>query len=168
MRPEPAGRVAARKPGLTQVFDYVAGKMDWFASGLSIEGRSAGPRVGDLARAVPTCGLADSVGEVRSRLARADQNACIVVDDRGVVLGRLVGDALRGDPSAPAEAVMRPGPSTFRPHVSLQEMLDYMQRHEMDSALITTSDGRLVGSVSRGDIEETIRQSAPEKARAAR
>jgi len=131
--------------------------VDWFASGLPIEGKMAGPRVGDLARLIATCGLADSLGTVRERLARAGKEVCIVVDDKGVVLGRLAGDALSGDPGRSVEIAMHPGPSTFRPHVSLQEMLDYMKRHEMENALITTSDGRLVGLLNRRDVEEAVR-----------
>jgi Mg/Co/Ni transporter MgtE len=69
----------------------------------------------------------------------------IVLNDEGIVLGRLRGDALDGDPNASVEQVMESGPATFRPSVPLEEMADYMQEHGMDSALITTAEGRLVG-----------------------
>jgi CBS domain-containing protein len=48
---------------------------------------------------------------------------------------------------------MRPGPSTFRPNVSAIEMLEYMDRNHLDTAPVTTSDGRLVGLVLRVDAE---------------
>jgi CBS domain-containing protein len=46
---------------------------------------------------------------------------------------------------------MRPGPSTFRPYVSTKEIADFMVGHDMDSAPITTSDGKLVGVLFRSE-----------------
>jgi Mg/Co/Ni transporter MgtE len=82
---------------------------------------------------------------VPARTAARNGDVFIVVNDEGVVLGRLRGDALDGDPEASVEQVMESGPVTFRPSVPLEEMADYMQEHGMDSALITTTEGRLVG-----------------------
>jgi predicted transcriptional regulator len=49
---------------------------------------------------------------------------------------------------------MRPGPTTFRPHVDISTLAHHMAEHEMDMAPITTSDGRLVGVLRR---EEAMR-----------
>lgn len=136
------------------------------ANGLPVEGRAAGPCIGDLARLAPTCRLTDSVGKVREQLARAGKDTCIVVDNRGVVLGRLSGEVLTGDPEEAVENVMEPGPSTFRPNVPLLEMAEYMQRHKLDDALVTTSDGRFVGVVKREEVEEAVRRSRREEVRA--
>jgi CBS domain-containing protein len=46
---------------------------------------------------------------------------------------------------------MRPGPSTFRPHVPIEEMAAYMVEHELESSPVTTSDGRLVGLLRQTD-----------------
>jgi predicted transcriptional regulator len=46
---------------------------------------------------------------------------------------------------------MRPGPSTFRPFVSIEEMAAFMIEHDLESSPITTSDGRLVGLLRRQD-----------------
>jgi predicted transcriptional regulator len=46
---------------------------------------------------------------------------------------------------------MRPGPSTFRPHVSIQEMAHYMVDHDLPTSPITSSDGRLIGILRRQD-----------------
>ena len=46
---------------------------------------------------------------------------------------------------------MRPGPSTFRPFVSIEEMARFMIEHALESSPITTSDGRLVGLLRRDD-----------------
>ena len=47
---------------------------------------------------------------------------------------------------------MRPGPSTFRPHVGVTEMAKYMSEHDLETSPITTSDGRLIGILVRDDV----------------
>ena len=69
------------------------------------------------------------------------------------MLGRLNAEELDLDPRVPAGHVMRNGPSTFRPNVSVPEMLDYMRKHKLRTAPITTGEGRLVGLVRREDAE---------------
>jgi Mg/Co/Ni transporter MgtE len=139
--------------GFTQVYDYVAGKLDWLAAGLPIEGASAAqPRAGDVARPeVPTCGLDERLGEVQQRVRAAGWDACVVVNQQRVVLGLLRAKELDGDPDQRIEQAMRPGPSTFRPHVPIAEMAQYMVEHDSESAPITTSDGRLVGLLRQQD-----------------
>ncbi|HEX3621307.1 MAG TPA: CBS domain-containing protein [Acidimicrobiales bacterium] len=118
---------------------------------LPVEGEK-GPetRAGSLAdRNVATCGLDERVADVSSRLAGA--RVCVVVRD-GVVMGVLEGDSLAGGTLTAAEA-MRRGPSTFRPSISPRELATYLGDHDMDHTVITTLDGRLVGTVSRADLE---------------
>jgi len=139
--------------GFAHVYDYAAGKLDWLAAGMPTEGTNAGRRrAGDLARSdVPTCGLDDTVGDVRERIRKEGWDQCVVVDDRRVVLGVLRGDSLDEDAEMRAEDAMQPGPSTFRPYVSAQEMASYMADHDLESAPITRSDGTLVGVLMRDD-----------------
>lgn len=137
--------------GFTEVYEYSAGKSDWGAYGLPLEGKAA-VHIGDLARPeVPTCGLQDSVGIARARAK--DWGTCIVVNEQRVVFGRMFKTELDGDPNACVGDVMRPGTSTFRPNVSAVEMLEYMDRKGHKTSLVTTSDGRLVGLVLREDAE---------------
>jgi CBS domain-containing protein len=133
--------------GFTQVYDYTDGKLDWLAAGLPTEGTNASsPRAGDVARRdVPTCATDEDIGDVRKRVSAAGWDACVVVNDERVVLGLLRADELADGSDGPVEAVMRPGPSTFRPHVPIGEMAHYMIDHDLPSSPITTSDGRLVG-----------------------
>ena len=139
--------------GFTEVYDYVAGKLDWLAAGGPIEGTSAAqPRAGDVARGdVPTCGLDERLGEVAARARAAGFDACVVVNQERVVLGLLRAKELDGDPDSRIEAAMRPGPSTFRPHVPVAELAHYLVDHDVENAPITTSDGRLVGLLRRDD-----------------
>ena len=160
MSPRAAWRLESL--GFTKVFDYVAGKADWLASGLPVEGKLADyPRAGTVARTdVPTCRLTDRLGDVRDRTQDADQNVCVVVNDDRIVLGRLRGDALRGDPGATVESVMESGPTTTRPDDPLEAITERLQSARVASILVTTSDGRLVGLLYRRDAEQRLKESA--------
>jgi CBS domain-containing protein len=140
--------------GFGEVYDYVDGKVDWMAAGLPTEGTNAQhPRAGDIARKdVPTCALEEKLGDVSSRVSGQGWDAAVVVNDERVVLGLLRAKELGADPEQPIEKAMRPGPSTFRPYVSLHEMLHFMVDHKLDSAPVTTSDGRLVGLLLQRDV----------------
>jgi Mg/Co/Ni transporter MgtE len=144
--------------GFTQVFDYAASKADWTSSGLPTEGSMAGqPRAGDIAqRDIPTCSLADRLGDATDRAQDADQNVCIVVDDHGVVLGRLRGNALREDPAASIESVMEDGPTTIRADASLQEITERMRKRGVGSILVTDPEGRLLGILYRNEAERVL------------
>jgi len=152
MSPRAASRLETL--GFAEVYDYVDGKADWMAAGLPTEGTNAQhPRAGDTARRdVPTCGLTEKLGDVRSRVEAKGWNAVVVVNDERVVLGLLRSKELAMDAAQPIENVMRPGPSTFRPYVSLHEMLHFMDDHMLESSPVTTSDGRLVGLLLHKDV----------------
>lgn len=149
----------------------MAGELDWLAAGLPTEGRNASrPRAGEVARRdVPTCRLDESIGEVRARVQAAGWDACVVVNDERVVLGLLRAEELRRGQDESIERVMRPGPSTFRPHVPIEELAHHMIHHDLPASPVTTSDGRLVGLLRREDaarvaLEQTRAQQADHKA----
>jgi CBS domain-containing protein len=131
----------------TEAYRYTAGKADWSAYGLPMEGKRAGvPRIGQLARRdVPTCRPADRVGEVRARVEAAGWDLCVVVNDRNIVLGRLRQQELNADPELCAERVMEEGPTTYRPDRPAQETAEYLAEHKVPSVLVTTNDGELIG-----------------------
>ena len=151
MSPRAAWRLESL--GFAQVYDYVAGKLDWLAAGLPTEGSNARrPRAGDVARRdAPTCGLDERLGDVQPRVRAAGWDACVVINPERVVLGLLRARELEADPGLRIEQAMRPGPSTFRPHVAIVEMAGFMGDHDLTSSPITTSDGRLVGLLLRED-----------------
>ena len=156
MSPRAAARLETL--GFTQVFDYAAGKADWTSSGLPTEGTAVGqPRAGDIAlRDIPTCGLANRLSDARDRSQDEDQNVCIVVGDHGVVLGRLRGDALRGDSAATIESAMEEGPTTIRADASLHEITERMRKRRVLSILVTDPEGRLLGILYRKDAEQRL------------
>ena len=147
-----SARAAVRLEGLAfTVYRYQAGKADWFAAGLPREGKDAGiPRVADIAaRDVPTAGLEQTVGDVRERLGKDEGEPLIVVDADRVVLGLVTPELLKGDPRSRIEDVMDPAPVTFRPNVRVGETPEYFKKAGVQHALVTTSDGVLVGLVHR-------------------
>ncbi len=153
MSPRAAWRLESL--GFAEVYDYAAGEADWLAWGLPQEGSAAqAPTVGEVARRdVATCGLAERVAEAKARAQAAGFDACIVVNERRVVLGLLRGRELDGDPDAPAERVMRSGPTTYRPNVPAREAATRMRERQVDVLLVTTPDGVLVGLLRREDAE---------------
>jgi predicted transcriptional regulator len=136
------------------VYDYRAGIQDWMGAGLPTEGTNTQiPRLVDVVRRdVPTCSLGERLGDVRDRVMAAGWDACVVVSTDRVVLGLLRAEEFQADPEMPVDRVMRPGPSTYRPFVSVAEMGRIMSDRDMASSPVTTSDGRLVGLVRRQDV----------------
>lgn len=153
MSPRAAWRLESL--GFTEVYDYAAGKEDWLAWELPREGKTAQvPTVGQVARRdVPTCGLADRVADAKARAQAAGLSACVVVNERRVVLGLLRSQELGADPSATAEQVMRPGPTTYRPDIPAREAGARMRERQVDVLPVTTPDGALVGLLRREDAE---------------
>ncbi|HET9309820.1 MAG TPA: CBS domain-containing protein [Actinomycetota bacterium] len=136
------------------MYDYVDGKADWLAAGLPSEGSE--PRratLRDVARRdVPTCRRDEPIHEVRDRVRAAGWDACVVVGDDRIVLGLLREEELGRGTDERVEHVMRPGPSTYRPNVPVEELVAIMTQKDVPSSPITTSDGRLVGLLVRDDI----------------
>jgi predicted transcriptional regulator len=160
MSPRAAWRLESL--GFGEVYDYVAGKLDWMAAGLPTEGTNAAlPRAAEVARKdVPTARLEERLGDVRERVRAQGWGAAIVINDERVVFGLLRSKELDKDPELRMEQAMRPGPSTFRPYVAIKEMANYMTEHMLESSPITTSDGRLVGLLLK---EDAIRLAGEEK-----
>ncbi|MGD9889918.1 MAG: CBS domain-containing protein [Dehalococcoidia bacterium] len=148
--------------GFSQVFRYTAGKADWSANGLPLEGTKVDiPAARDAARRdVPTCRLTDRVGDVRERAAAGGWDECVVVNDQGVVLGRLRQRELGAEQSMMVDAVLEPGPTTFRPDVPLEDLVRRMRERSVERVLITDSDGRLIGVLAREDAERRLQESA--------
>ena len=111
------------------------------------------PRIGEHARrAVATCLPGARLADAQAELAATGGDVCVVINAQRVVLGIFSQDEIRGDPQRRVEDVMQPGPSTYRPNVTVTEMLERMRAHRLRRALVTTCDGVLIGLFHR---EET-------------
>jgi CBS domain-containing protein len=143
--------------GFPRVYDFAGGKRRWGSFGLPREGAGVPERTaGDAARRdVPTCRLDERLAEIRHRVREAGWDACIVVHDDGVVLGRLRRAVLASDADGTAEEAMTPGPSTVRPSIGMDALLERMRERNVKSYVITTPDGRLVGIVRLHEIEQS-------------
>ena len=108
---------------------------------------------------VPTCSLEERLGDVAERARAAEWRACVVVNEARVVLGLLREKELGGEPDRRIEEVMRPGPTTFRPHVSVFEMARYMADHDLVSCPVTTGDGELIGLLRREDVLAVVEEA---------
>ena len=141
--------------------DYAGGKADWAVHGLPLEGRTAGRRrVIDVARKdIPTCGPRERLGDVRGRVRAAGHDVCIVVHERGLVLGRLRRDCWEREAEAPTEDCMELGPPTERPDKFLTEVIERLRK--VGSLLVTwygrdEDGGRLIGVLHRADVERVL------------
>ena len=159
MSPRAAARLETL--GFTKVYDYVNGKADWLAAGLLSEGPSTGvPTAGDAVRGGDiVCHLGDRLGDSVERIRIAGKNACIVVDDRHVVLGRVRGRALSGDPDAAIEDVMQSGPSTIRADIPLDAVVRNLRDGSVSSTLVTDPEGRFIGSLYLADAESKLAEA---------
>ena len=89
-------------------------------------------------------------------MEQADWDTCFVVDQEGVVLGRLGRSALQRDDDLTVEQAMTPGPSTIRPSARLNDVVARMRTQNLSNLPVTTSDGQLVGLLAREDAERAI------------
>lgn len=145
-----SARAASRleSMGFQEVYRYTAGKADWLAAGWETEGAQAKkPRLKQmLQKEVPTCSLRERLEDVKSR-RRPNQEFCVVVNDRNIVLGIVDGEVWDANPQARIVDVMKPGPRTLRPDMDPKDALKSMHNAEMESAIVTTSDGELLGVI---------------------
>jgi CBS domain-containing protein len=152
MSPRAAARL--QQLGLTNVFDYAGGKLDWIDFGHPSEG--AERNLGDVCRpGVPTAPPEATVESIRERLAES-WTWLAVVDPAGVVLGRLRRSRLGDDPNAAAGDIMDLGPSTYRVSVALAEVVPKMRTGGFERGLVTDPEGHLLGLFTRADAEAAL------------
>ena len=143
--------------GFAEVYDYVAGKVDWFAAGLPSEGEAAAmTRIGALVDTkVPTCALEDRVVEARARLGPDD--VCLVVNEEKVVLGLVrEKDLGGGEDQGLVGEVMQEGPTTMRPNVPAAVLAGHLQDGSFSYVVVTTGDGALIGILRGADLADWL------------
>lgn len=142
--------------GFPQVYDYVEGKLEWLAHALPVEG--TGPHhavAGDVVdEHVPTCGPEASLDEIRAVLEASEAAYCVIVNDRGVVLGRVRRKRLTG--ASELSDVVEPGPATVQLTEPLGPLTERMAKARIESILVTTPNGRLLGVMQRSRATEFL------------
>jgi hypothetical protein len=63
------------------------------------------------------------------------------VTEERIVLGRLGKRALAGDDEGTVESAMSEGPSTVRPSIGIDALIERMDERKLTTFPITTSDG---------------------------
>src|SRR5262245_15433612 len=144
--------------GFQEVYRYTPGKADWLAAGWETEGtQSKKARIrGMIQKDVPTCSLRERLEDVKSR-RRPNQDLCVVVNDRNIVLGVIRGETWDANPLSRVAEVMQPGPPTLRPDLDPKDAQKLLRNHDSPSVIVTTSDGELLGIIR-------IAQKKPQKA----
>jgi rhodanese-related sulfurtransferase len=147
--------------GFQEVYRYTPGKADWLAAGWETDGTLAKkPRIRQMIhKDVPTCSMRERLEDVKSR-RRPNQDLCVVVNDRNIVLGVIQGATWDANPQARVVDIMQPGPRTLRPDLDPMDAQKMLRNYEANSAIVTTSDGELLGIIR-------IAQKKPQKARKA-
>src|SRR5712691_4785574 len=171
MSPRAAWRLESM--GFREVYEYRGGKVDWLAAGLPTEGPGAQrKRIRDYLRTdVPTCRLDQKVADVAARVSARRWDMCLVVNEHGIVLGRLDRKELQAQGDERVERVMRAGPSTYRPDVLAAEMRHVMTHKGIGALPVTTGDGRLLGVLCREaleDLEDEVEEDEREEPSEAR
>jgi predicted transcriptional regulator len=140
--------------GFTDVHDYTLGKAAWLAEGLPSEGtRRDDERIAAIAKKdAPTLPGDGSVGDAAKWFAGSDADVAVVLTPTRVVLGLVRREVAGLDPSMPLRDVLQPGPSTFRPSMTIREMVDYFRKGSAMHALVTTSGGEWIGLIDRADL----------------
>ena len=150
MSPRAAWRLEAL--GYGPVYDYVTGKSDWMAAGLPTEGTNAGrARVSDVMDDAPmTCAPGETVADVATRLRLDGRGVCVVINEHGVVQGRLRIDRLDPDDGRLVNEAMEPGPATVRADEDPNATLARMRDRSTSSLIVSTPEGVLLGVLHVG------------------
>ena len=144
--------------GFQEVYRYTPGKADWLAAGWETEGTLAEkPRIRQMIhKDVPTCSLRERLEDVKSR-RRPNQDMCVVLNDRNIVMGVIQGETWDANPLSRVADVMQPGPRTIRPDLDPKEAQKILRNYDASAAIVTTSDGELLGIIR-------VAQKKPQKA----
>jgi|SRR5579875_2649028 len=139
-----------------EVYDYAAGKVDWLAHGLPVEGRDAGrPTALTLARQdLVTCSLEEPPARLACEIDASPYGFALALSSAGVVLGRVRRSRL-AERTSSLESILEPGPSTIRPHTTVEQLAARLARSEARTLIVTDPRGRLLGVVRRDDVERS-------------
>jgi CBS domain-containing protein len=134
--------------GFSEVYDFVNGKIEWMVNGLPVEGK--GPHFAMAGEAatkdrVHTCTLGSSVGESARAMEERGDTFCLVLNDEGIVLGRLRKKHREASSDVPVEDVMKTGPTTVRPTEPAKPLFVRMERRDVPAVVVTTKKGVLAG-----------------------
>ena len=144
--------------GFQAIFDYVAAKADWLAHNLPTEGTAAGTlrAGGHVRKDAVTCRVTDLLADVRGRVEASPYDFALVVNEQGILLGRLRPSVLAQAGNQPIEDMMEPGPSTTRADTTLEAAGKRMHDHNLHYLIISSPEGELYGVLLRDDVDRVL------------
>lgn len=126
-------------------------------AGREVDGEHGGrPPVAVLARPVPTIPLGTTVAEAVD--ARGGAPFLLVVNDRGIVLGKVLARSLESPSDDPVDTVLIEGPTTVRAGEPLPELLERMDRAATASVVVTSNQGELLGVLFADDARRAVEE----------
>jgi CBS domain-containing protein len=160
MSPRAAWQLEAM--GFTNVCDYVDGKIDWMVNRFPMEGN--GPHfamAGEVATkdGIYTCAVGSSSQASSRKMEERGDSFCLVLNDAGILLGRLRKEHLDRGSDAPVETIMETGPTTVRPSEPAKALLERMEKRKVPAIVVTTKRGELVGVARRQDLRQLVEES---------
>lgn len=151
--------------GFGDVYDYEAGKSDWLAFGLPFEGDGTLLAI-DLLEPCLCAADDETAGALRARMDGPGVPSAVVVDSAGIVLGVVTRPSLeQAPPRTPARQVAHLDPVTVRPSAPAAQLAGHLGDLGADTALVTTSSGRLLGQVTRARLHAGVPLTALATAR---
>jgi predicted transcriptional regulator len=138
------------------VFDLAGGKSGWRERGLPMQGTGPFRYVAGqvLTPATATC-LPDALSDDIRAMLRSNP-VCVVVNEQGIVLGRVRRKDLPEEDHARAADFMQLGPATVQRREELGGLVQRMRKAGVTTIIVTTPKGELVGIVDRDDAERLL------------
>ena len=88
---------------------------------------------------------------------------CLVVDSRGVLLGRVDGMPENADLDAEVGDTMRLAPGTVKPETFLHDLVDDLRRTRFKRTVVTAREpheaGRFLGALFLADVERALAEN---------
>lgn len=160
MSPRAAWQLEAM--GFTDVYDYVNGKVEWLWNRFPIEGDGPHyPLVGEVATTdrLHACVLGSLVEDSARTMDEGGHTFCLVLNQAGIVMGRLRQKHREGARDELVDDVMETGPTTVRPTEPAAALLERMVRRDVPAVVVTTKRGELVGIARRRELRRLIEES---------
>ena len=76
-----------------------------------------------------------------------------VVDEQGVLLGAVDAGVVALPSDTPVERIMMPAPSTIRPDLRIDEVVERLRKDRLESVFVTAVNGTLFGVASLKELD---------------
>ena len=107
-----------------------------------------------LTSVAATCGPDALAGQIRPLLGA--NPFCVVVNEHGIVLGRVRPKDLPAEDDARVAEFMQLGPATVQRREELSGLVERMRKKGVRYILVTTPKGELLGYLDREDAERRL------------